>query len=80
MPISFDHLRDKVQVWDGESVAVVASAEAKRLAAAGTHQITTGLRAMDLLTKEQLAEAAEAKEQRKAKRKIYKTREMKADG
>ena len=67
-------LTDKVQIWDGIRYDIVTRKEAMQAVKRGTHQLVEGLSAADLLTRQQLAEAAPA-----PKRKAYKTRQMKAE-
>lgn len=70
MPVSNEHLKDTVRVWDGIGFQIVSSSEAKRLEKEGLIQVTTNLQAKDLLSREELSERAKPK-------KKPKTRQMK---
>lgn len=89
-----DHL-DHVQTWDGTKFEMMDAKEARRLAKAGSIQITTGLQAKDLKYPDEFKTSKgsyetasdlppglgndSAAEPKKTRKRTYKTRQLKAD-
>ena len=85
MPVSNEHLANKVQTWDGLSFAVMDAKEARKLEKEGVLQIATNTQGKDLKDAAYFNKARESKKPAATlpgmtpKKKTYKTRQMKAE-